>query len=318
MPLAVLPTDQVSASCSPWPEPRFSVLGEAARDGLTGLWWPVDAGYCEWPLSFFEALSFVAQMNRENALGHSDWRLPNRREFFSLISHAAVNPSLPPGHPFENVFPGYYWTSSTVARLPDQAWYVHLGGARVFKGMKHASCMVWPVRGQSAAYPATGQDLCFGPDHKPRDCAGTGQDGETKSGAPWPTPRFADHGPVVEDRLTGLFWTRNADLARGRTTWEEAKALAGGLHLQVNGRPGAWRLPTVREAESLVDLSAHSPALPAGHPYDSVGDFYWTATPSAYDTDYAWALYAKDGVVGVGYKTRPEFSAWAVCSGADA
>jgi hypothetical protein len=28
------------------------------------------------------------------------------------------------------------------ARLPNQAWYIHLGGARVFKGMKHGSYMV--------------------------------------------------------------------------------------------------------------------------------------------------------------------------------
>jgi len=51
-----------------------------------------------------------------------------------------------PGHPFTNIFTGYYWTSSSCARLPNQAWYIHLGGARVFKGMKYGSYMVWPVR----------------------------------------------------------------------------------------------------------------------------------------------------------------------------
>ena len=32
----------------------------------------------------------------------------------------------------------------------------------------------------------------------------------------------------------------------------------------------SWRLPNINELESLVDCSAHSPALPHGHPFRDV------------------------------------------------
>jgi hypothetical protein len=79
------------------------------------------------------------------ARGYDRWQLPTRRLLFFLISHQYENPSLPKGHPFENVFTGYYWTGETCRWLPDQAWYGHLGGSRIHRGMKHGSYMVWPL-----------------------------------------------------------------------------------------------------------------------------------------------------------------------------
>ncbi len=262
-----------------WPKPRFEARGGVALDRLTGLSWPVDASWFELPASFSEALDLVGHMNRAKALGFGDWRLPRRGELFSLVSHAEINPCLPGGHPFVNVFPGYFWTWDTVARLPDQAWYVHLGGGRVFKGMKRGSYLVWPVRGQGGF------------------------------GVPVPGQRFEVRGDGVADRLTGLVWTANADLG-GPVSWMRALELCRGLP-----PAGAWRLPNVRELESLVDLSAHTPALPLGHPFRNVGKGCWSSTTSAYDPAYAWVLYADDGIVGVGFKKAPEFAAWAVRGG---
>ena len=89
---------------------------------------------------------WIAEFNAEGWDGYSDWRLPTRSELFTLVSHARINPALPTGHLFENVFPGYYWTATHCSRLPRQAWYVHFGGGRIFRGMKHGSYLVWPVR----------------------------------------------------------------------------------------------------------------------------------------------------------------------------
>jgi hypothetical protein len=73
-----------------------------------------------------------------------------------------------------------------------------------------------------------------------------------------------------------------------------------------------WRLPTIGELERLTDLDCHSPALPASHPFFHVQDYYWSTTTSAYDSQYAWVLYTRDGVVGVGYKPLKEFYVWPV------
>lgn len=66
----------------------------------------------------------------EGWLDHSDWRLPNRRELRSLLSFQIRRPPLPPGHPFDGVFPSWYSTSTSVAVAPNHAWYVNLDGAR--------------------------------------------------------------------------------------------------------------------------------------------------------------------------------------------
>ena len=80
----------------------------------------------EFPLAWKEALDHIATMNRDKALGFTDWRLPNRRELRSLMSHQTRKPALPEGHPFVNVFSGWYWTSTTAAINTAYAWYIHM------------------------------------------------------------------------------------------------------------------------------------------------------------------------------------------------
>jgi hypothetical protein len=87
-------------------------------------------------------------MNREQRFGQRDWRMPNRRELRSLLSLQAKLPALPEGHPFIDVFNGWYWTSTTATISPAHAWYVALDGARMFYGGKDQSFMLWPVRGE--------------------------------------------------------------------------------------------------------------------------------------------------------------------------
>ena len=42
---------------------------------------------------------------------------------------------------------------------------------------------------------------------------------------------------------------------------------------------GDWRLPNIRELESLVDLGTNGPALPALHPFiNFFASFYWSST----------------------------------------
>lgn len=265
---------------------RFEVNGKRVSDLDTGLIWTRDAAMSEFPLSWEEAFAFVKKLNAGAYEGHADWRLPGRRELFSLVSHDRVNPCLPEGHPFENVFPGYYWTSTPCARLPDQAWYIHMGGARVYRGMKHAYCMVWPVCGRNPAPETVFQAAAEN--------------------------RFCSRGRVVRDLATGLSWTRRACLAASPVTWQEALDIIVRINRQGDPGDSDWRLPHIRELESLLDLAAHSPALPPGHPFEDVQEFYWSATTSQYETRYAWALYLRDGALGVGFKQNPGFFAWPV------
>jgi hypothetical protein len=294
-----------------WPEPRFEPEQETVTDRLTGLVWCRNADPSEFPLMWREALDYIARMNGEGTLGFSDWRLPNRRELRSLISHQTKQPALPENHPFTNVFNGWYWSSTTATISPAHAWYVDMGGGRMFYGGKDQSFMVWPVRGQgNGIIPATGQTQCYSETGDPVPCTGTGQDGEFSAGACWPAPRYETTQDSVLDRLTGLHWKRAADLD-GPLDWQQALAAI----TQLNSLPDSsrdWRLPNINELESLVDCSTHSPALPVEHPFLSTRDVYWSSTTSLYEPDWAWALYLNKGAIGVGQKVQARFHVWAV------
>lgn len=164
----------------------------------------------------------------------------------------------------------------------------------------------------TSAYLGTGQTSCHDEVGRIIPCAGSGQDAEFRAGIPWPAPRFEVRREIVLDRLTGLIWTRHANLAEYPMTWPETLDFVAGMNRERALGFSDWRLPNINELESLVDCSAHGPALPVGHPFNNVRDVYWSSTTSLYEPDWAWALYLDKGAVGVGQKRQAWFCVWAV------
>jgi hypothetical protein len=65
----------------------------------------------------------------------------------------------------------------------------------------------------------------------------------------WPSPRFTAQTVTVTDNLTGLMWTKNANLA-GTKNWSDALTYCNSLD---HGGYTDWRLPNIRELHSLID-----------------------------------------------------------------
>jgi hypothetical protein len=194
-----------------WPARRFAPQGGRALDELTGLVWSRDANLPEYPLTWPEALEWVTSCNHEKTFGCRDWRLPNRRELRSLISHQEKRPALPAGHPFIHVFPSWYWSSTSATINPAHAWYVNMDGGRMFYGGKDQSFFVWPVRGAcNSVVPRTGQRHCYDETGVEIPCPGSGQDNEQRCGLEWPEPRFEAARDTVLDHLTSRCWSRLA------------------------------------------------------------------------------------------------------------
>jgi len=149
------------------------------------------------------------------------------------------------------------------------------------------------VKRNYAPVPKTGQTTS----------SGTRDDGALQKGVAWPTPRFTDNGNgTVTDNLTGLIWTKNAN-AFGRKDWSDALTAANTLASGSGGltdgsQAGDWRLPNVRELQSLVDYGRNNPTLPAGHPFTNVlSDSYWSSSTYAFNpTYYAWFVRFNDGL----------------------
>jgi hypothetical protein len=83
-------------------------------------------------------------------------------------------------------------------------------------------------------------------------------------------------GTAYLDRETGVVWAANANLSGQQMTWYEAMDWA--QNEVIGGRSG-WRLPTVEEMQSLVDMTpGPPPKMPIGHPFANVQNNYWTMT----------------------------------------
>lgn len=273
-----------------WPYPRFIQDQDTIEDRVTGLIWPRNAALNEFPLSWQEAFDVVSDMNRRRQFGLDHWRLPRRDELFSLISHSRVNPAVVGPDQFQNLFNGYYWTATPCAKYPNQAWYIHMGGGRIVKGMIQSSYMVWPVND-----PAAGRQTASA-----KEIPGSAE------------MRFKVTDHTVSDQTTGLTWMRNADILQKPVKWEDALSSIHRMNAEKQFGFNDWRLPNIRELESLTDMTIHSPAVAARKWFFSVQSFYWSSTTSVYDPSYAWTLYTEDGNIGVGFKDGADFHVWPV------
>lgn len=95
-----------------------------------------------------------------------------------------------------------------------------------------------------------------------------------------PLGRYTLETDVVLDNDTGLIWQRSA--ATTLRTWSVAMSYCNGLVL---GGYSDWRLPNVRELQSLVDVRAAAPSIDAtAFPEASTG-YHWSASLI---TSFAW------------------------------
>ena len=190
--------------------------------------------------------------------------------------------------------------------------------------------------GGGAGVPRTGQTTCWDPADTtdPIDtiaCTGTGEDGDLLKGVSWPDPRFTDNSDgTVTDNLTGLIWLEDANCINtkypsfdtydtagdGKVPWQQALQFVAGINdgTYLNCRAGHtdWRLPNVREMQSLLHYGVYNPAVPntagtekwtSGDPFTGVQSYYyWSSTTYADDTTRAWLVTLYDGSVYDGGK----------------
>ena len=160
----------------------------------------------------------------------------------------------------------------------------------------------WNQTGTYNIYPAlvpkTGQTTSYA----------AGDDGALEKGVAWPNPRFTDNtNGTVTDNLTGLIWLKNANCF-GVLAWATALSAANTLNsgecgLTDGSVEGTWRLPNVREMQSLVDYGRSDPSLPSGHPFTGVqSSLYWSSTTTA-NTAQAWLVVLFFGNVNFDAKT---------------
>lgn len=164
--------------------------------------------------------------------------------------------------------------------------------------------------------PATGQHISYA----------AGDDASAAKGVTWSAAaRFTDNQDgTVTDGLTGLIWLKDGGCL-GSALWLEGLAAAnqlasGACGLADGSTAGQWRMPNINELESLIDVSATGPALPAHNPFVNVSEgVYWSST-SYYGgiegSADAWTIRLSDGRYmndsGSNVKATATNAVWAV------
>jgi len=168
------------------------------------------------------------------------------------------------------------------------------------------SCCPPPAGG---ALPATGQTACY-------DVAGNviacdsaeypGQDGFYQKGCPQ-EGRFVDNGDgTVTDNCTGLVWQKDTADVNGDgqiiyewdggdlITWQAALKYCESLEFAGHDD---WRLPNVRELQSIVDYGRWNPSIDPV--FGAESGWYWSSSTGVGNPGYAWYVNFGGGNVGL-------------------
>ena len=252
------------------PQPLFKDNGDGTvKDLNTGMMWQQGDGQNSSGRTWQEACNYCEHLVFPEQNGYSDWRLPTRRELISLLNFGLSEPAIDKNFfPDCRTFPSYWSNEASNYWAANQAWVVSFSNGLVSSGYKDRDSLVRCVRG-----------------------------------TPLPEPAFYDHSDgSVTDLTTGLMWHKNDSWGQ---TWKEALD-----HCEcLDGKAGAlysdWRLPSVRELESIV-FPENQP--PCGPVLDCPVDQEWTSSTFAARPAYAWQVNFMDGSLqGQSKDRRPYF-----------
>ncbi len=186
-------------------------------DNVTGLiWQKVDSGEMTWENAIAGAAGLAVG-------GYTDWRLPTAQEAFCILNHDR-NPALDSTYFVNNVggTPAYFWTSDLFYGDNTKAWATNTGGGvgphPKTSTISAGGSLRFHARYVRGAPPTVGHNY------------------------------FNNLNGTVTDTDTGLMW---AQVPSSAMTWANALNYAEGLSL---GGYSDWRLPNVKELQSLVDL----------------------------------------------------------------
>jgi len=193
----------------------------------------------------------VAYCPMQTLAGHNDWRLPSRIQLASIVDAGQANPAINTAY-FPSTLTDVFWSSTPVAVAPSWAWYVNFTDGIAGNGEAANLDRVRCVRGGAVAPTAP-------PDRYVTD----------------------DTSGTVYDSKTKLTWKQTVPSTK--YAWADAKTLCAGLGT-------GWRLPTIKELQTIVDGSRFAPSIYQGAFLSAAGDNHWSSTPSVPVPSSAWAV----------------------------
>ncbi len=214
-------------------------------DAVTGLIW--QQAHNEQRLGFFEATRSCSNLKLG---GYSDWRLPEIKELFSIADFsggvgrkAYLNSVFEIQKPSAEILKGDRFAATHRTEMMGQTWSntIYSGDHWDRKGVEAAFFFNF-LDGRIKQAPTHGRNGLF------YRCV---------RGDIWGGNDFvANHNGTVSDRNSMLTWMQADD--GKRRNWKAALAYCENLEL---AGQSDWRLPNVKELQSIIDYSKHDPAI---------------------------------------------------------
>jgi hypothetical protein len=131
-------------------------------------------------------------------------------------------------------------------------------------------------------------------------------------GDPLPAASLTNNGDsTVTDSVANLMWQDGIWATASTITWDAALAYCENLS---HGGYTDWKLPDIRELESLVDTGSYGPAIDAAAFDDqtNIDEVFWSSTTNGLAQD-AWAINFNTGAMGSGTKASMGLKLYVRC-----
>ena len=264
------------------------------RDNVTGLTWEIKTA--SGIHSFNEKVTWQNRggladaTNAEGLCGITSWRVPSLTELLTIANNGRQNPANDVPR-FPNSKPQSYWTDDAISGVATNAWTVNF-----FSGIGNskAKTQTFQVRLVAGNYAASRFE-----------------------GA-----RFVDNADgTLTDLVTGLMWKRCPEGLTGDGCAEGAVSNKVWGVAMKTARDSTfagyddWRLPNLKEIQTLVDVSKNNPAQDTTvfpNPTNVLN--YWTSslTKKPDPLTQSWKINFQRGIPATGVRTGSTNAQWLV------
>lgn len=254
-------------------------LDGTVTDNVTGLMWQQDPGAkITWP----EAVANLEAFNAVGLGGYSDWRIPTIKELYSLVDfsgHTGRSSSESEPYIDTDYFVFNYGDVAGEARFIDSQILTStiyggttLGNNTTVFGFNFAD-------GRIKGYEIDKSFYCY----------------YVRGNTSYGQNLFVNNNDgTVTDAATSLMWMQNdsgyysvGDAADGTLDWVDALAWAEEMNAQNFLGYSDWRLPNIKELQSLIDYT-NSPIV-TNHP--AIDDIFYCSETVNYLGETDWGYY---------------------------
>jgi hypothetical protein len=222
------------------------------------------------------ASTYCANLSLGN---YTDWRLPSPIEAYSIMIQQNANPAINTLF-FPNTTAEYWWTNTFQVGDNTKVWVTNSGGGIG----NHPKSETISAGGTKKFHTRAVRDM-----HPPILIT-----------------HFTDNGDgTITDQLTQLIWQKTPSATA--MTWEQALGYAENLVL---ANASDWRLPNIKELQSLNDESLTNPSVSTAF-FPTIGvKNYWSSTtlkPNSANPLSAWFLHTQFGVTSYDVKSNQNY-----------